>query len=77
MPQYVEIPETTLARDVSSLGLVETDYRKVDEFKNRKLQKQRALEAAAKMEELSTDVDVLKEDMSEIKSMLRKLIERG
>lgn len=77
MPQYVDIPETSLARDISSLGLVETDYRKVNEFRNRKLQQQRALETTTRMEELSEEVGTIREEMSEIKLMLQKLIERG
>lgn len=64
---YVKIVDSTLNRDMRSRGLVETDVRKAQEYK----------EKAAMMNKARTvqeEINTLKNDISEIKEMLKALI---
>jgi hypothetical protein len=67
---YVNIPDTTLLRDVNSRALIETDKTKKEEYKARSAQ----LTAQKKQQE---DINNLKSDMEEIKNLLKGLINQN
>lgn len=68
--RLVKIPNSSLARDIRSMGLVETDTKKIDEYRAKKL----LSNSINNNENLRKDVDQLKEDISSIKFMLEELI---
>ena len=67
---YINIPDTTLMRDMRSRGLIETDPSKKEEYKVRSAQ----LTASKKQQE---DINNLKSDMAEIKNLLKGLIKQN
>ena len=67
---YVNIPDTTLLRDVNSRALIETDTSKKEEYKVRSAQ----LTAQKRQQE---DINNLKSDMEEIKNLLKGLVNQN
>lgn len=61
--QTVSIPNSSLHRDIKSMGLIETDPRKIDEYRAKKL-----------MINTAKEVDSLKQDMNEIKTLLKEVL---
>ena len=53
----------SLFREIKSMGLVETDPRKIDEYKTKKL-----------LINNLKDVETLKSDVNDIKAMLREIL---
>lgn len=76
MTQYIEVKDTTLKRDVMGLGLVETDYTKAQDYKAKKAMLTKTTENIYKVEELQSEVASLKNDMSEIKQLLKDLLKK-
>lgn len=76
----VPIKDRTLQRDMHSKGLVETDLRKVEEYRTRSLMMNTA---KANQEEINnikqklSEIDSIKSDMGEIKQLLNALINKG
>lgn len=80
MSEYLPIKNSTLARDMKSLGLVETDPKKIDEYKHKKLmatsiQEQQQLKE--NVTNLQKDVESIKTGMDKIFNMLEKLVDQG
>lgn len=69
---FVEDKEN-LVRSLSSNAIINTDRSALALAKAKKLAEERKLQ---EQEQIKNDVDTLKKDMSEIKSMLALLIER-
>ena len=75
----VQIKDRTLQRDMKSKGLVETDLRKVEEYRTRSMMLNTA---KANQEEINSikeklcEIDNLKEDLSEIKTLLKSLVNK-
>jgi hypothetical protein len=67
---YVNIPDTTLMRDIKSRGLVETDISKKEDYKVRSAQ----FNAQKRQQD---DINNLKSDMEEIKNLLKGLINQN
>lgn len=67
---YVNIPDTTLLRDIKSRGLIETDTSKKEEYRVKTIQ----LNAQKKQQD---DINNLKSDMEEIKNLLKGLINQN
>jgi hypothetical protein len=72
MSQLLQVEgNTSLVRDVSSNAIVNTDYATYNEYlKN----KQIALSRKNQIEQQAGDINMLKQDMAEIKEMLTMLI---
>lgn len=68
--RYVNIPDTSLLRDINSRALIETDTSKKEEYKVRSAQ----LNAQKKQQE---DINNLKSDMEEIKKLLKGLVNQN
>lgn len=76
MIDYIPIKGSTLARDPRGLGLVETDPKKIEEHKQKKLMGTTALEQAKIKEDINTlqkDVVAIKDSMDKVLSLLEKL----
>lgn len=71
MGQLVQIPGTTLVRDISSRALINKDQHGLQEYEHK-----RNLLAAQKMEinTIKSELSSVKEDMSEIKQLLLQLL---
>jgi muconolactone delta-isomerase len=75
----IQIKDKTLQRDMQSRGLVETDLRKVEEYRTRSLMLNTA---KANQDEINTikeklgEIDNLKEDLFEIKNLLKSLVNK-
>ena len=65
----VNIPDTTLQREVHSRGLVETDKKKAEDY----LVKTRMFNKSKNLEE---EINTLKSDMKEIKDLLKGLVNK-
>lgn len=75
----VQIKDSTLQRDIKSLGLVETDLKKVDEYRARTMMMNAAKsnkEEINSIKDKLSEIDSLKSDLSEIKSLLKSLIHK-
>jgi cell shape-determining protein MreC len=74
MTQYVSIPGTTLVRDINSMGITNKDVSGLEEYKlKRKLLKTQKDE----INNMKSDIISIKEDMTELKQLIHKLIEKG
>lgn len=76
----IQIKDRTLQRDMQSKGLVETDLRKVEEYKTRSLMMNAAKsnqEEINIIKERLSEIDNIKSDMSEIKKLLSALVNKG
>jgi hypothetical protein len=70
----VQIPGTHLVRDTNSMGLINRDSSARDEyFLKRKLAETQKEE----INNIKSDIDILKSDLSEIKNLMFKLLEKG
>jgi hypothetical protein len=65
----VQTEEKDYARDLSSKALINTNVRALEEYKMRK-------EQSKKLSSFECEIQSLKDDMSEIKSLLTQLINR-
>ena len=74
---HIAIPQTTLKRDMASMGLVETDRSKAEEYRVRSKMlnaSRQAKEEINNIKQKLTVIDELQEDMREIKALLVKLV---
>lgn len=74
---HVPIKDSTLARDMNSMGIVETDLRKVAAYKDRKAMITKANDAKHEAEVLREEVNLMKNDVLDIKAMLSELLQRN
>lgn len=65
----IKVHDTSMMRDINSLGLVETDKRKIAEYQSRK-------KFAQNSKELTGRVTTMEGDIKEIKDALAILLER-
>lgn len=65
----VQIPDTSLLRDINSRGIIETDRKKAEDY----LMKSKMM---AKSKNLEEEINTLKNDMKEIKDLLKGLINK-
>lgn len=72
--QYLRVEGTKLVRDTRSGAIINQDKNGLDEYLNRR----RALESQREeINNVKSEVKVLREDITEIKSLLLKLLEKG
>jgi hypothetical protein len=72
MGQHVRIEDTSLIRDIHSKAILNTDRAGLDEYlMKREIAKKQQAEQVANKDRL----DKLENDMSEIKSLLRDIVE--
>jgi hypothetical protein len=72
--QYLKVEGTKLVRDTRSGAIINQDKNGLDEYLN----KRRALESQKnEINNVKSEVKVLREDITEIKSLLLKLLEKG
>ena len=75
----VKINDTTYQRDIRSRGIVETDHRKIDEYRTKSMMMNTAKankDEINMIKEKLADVETLKNDMSEIKNLLKSLVNK-
>lgn len=70
MTDYLPIPGTSLARDMRGLGIVETDKKKIDEYRHKKLMAMTVNE----QQKVREDIDNLQKDVSEVKSTMGTIL---
>jgi len=70
----IKVKDTTMMRDSHSLGLVETDKRKITEYKSKKRIAETATEAKSQNEELAEKVNTIEHDLKDTKALLEGLI---
>ncbi len=71
---YLRVEGTKLVRDTRSGAIINQDKNGLDEYLNRR----RALESQKEeINNIKSEVKVLREDITEIKSLLLKLLEKG
>jgi hypothetical protein len=71
---YLRVEGTKLVRDTRSGAIINQDKNGLDEYLN----KRRALESQKEeINNVKSEVKVLREDITEIKSLLLKLLEKG
>ena len=70
----VKVTGTTLIRDTGSMALINTDNESKNEYYNKlrmmKIQKE-------EINMVKTEIETIKQDMADIKSMMVKLLEKG
>ena len=72
--EYLRVEGTKLVRDTRSGAIINQDKNGLDEYLN----KRRALESQKEeINNVKSEVKVLREDITEIKSLLLKLLEKG
>lgn len=72
--EYLRVEGTKLVRDTRSGAIINQDKNGLDEYLNRR----RALESQKEeINNVKSEVKVLREDITEIKSLLLKLLEKG
>jgi hypothetical protein len=75
----IQIKDKTLQRDMRSRGIVETDLKKVEEYRTRNLMLNIT---KANKDEINTikeklgEIETLKFDIAEIKSLLKNLVDK-
>jgi len=70
----LKVNDTTLARDIQSKGLVETDRKKANAYQVQKKIAQAALQAEQSSQNLENRIDSIEVDIKDIKEMLQRLI---
>jgi hypothetical protein len=71
---YLRVEGTKLVRDTRSGAIINQDKNGLDEYLN----KRRALESQKnEINNVKSEVKVLREDITEIKNLLLKLLEKG
>ena len=71
---YLRVEGTKLIRDTRSGAIINQDKNGLDEYLN----KRRALESQKEeINNVKSEVKILREDITEIKSLLLKLLEKG
>ncbi len=71
---YLRVEGTKLVRDTRTGAIINRDKNGLDEYLN----KRRALESQKEeINNVKSEVKVLREDITEIKSLLLKLLEKG
>jgi len=71
---YLRVEGTKLVRDTRTGAIINQDKNGLDEYVN----KRRALESQKEeINNVKSEVKVLREDITEIKSLLLKLLEKG
>lgn len=70
----VQIPETTFVRDTTSMALINQDKNGLEAYV-----KQRNVLVTQKQEinKIKSDIDGIRDDMQEIKSLMMQLIDKG
>jgi hypothetical protein len=70
----VKVTGTSLIRDTNSMALINTDNESKNEYYNKlrmmKIQKE-------EINSVKTEIETIKQDMADIKSMMVKLLEKG
>ena len=70
----VKVTGTNLVRDTNSMALINTDNESKNEYYNKlrmmKIQKE-------EINMVKTEIETIKQDMADIKSMMVKLLEKG
>ena len=70
----VKVTGTNLVRDTNSMALINTDNESKNEYYNKlrmmKIQKE-------EINSVKTEIETIKQDMADIKSMMVKLLEKG
>ena len=70
----VKVTGTTLIRDTGSMALINTDSESKNEYYNKlrmmKIQRE-------EINSVKTEIETIKQDMADIKSMMVKLLEKG
>ena len=70
----VKVTGTSLIRDTNSMALINTDTESKNEYYNKlrmmKIQKE-------EINSVKTEIETIKQDMADIKSMMVKLLEKG
>jgi hypothetical protein len=70
----VKVTGTSLIRDTNSMALINTDTESKNEYYNKlrmmKIQKE-------EINSVKTEIEIIKQDMADIKSMMVKLLEKG
>jgi len=70
----VKVTGTNLIRDTNSMALINTDNESKNEYYNKlrmmKIQKE-------EINSVKTEIETIKQDMADIKSMMVKLLEKG
>lgn len=69
----VQIPGTTLFRDTESMGLVNRDSHGLEEYN---MKRRMILTQRDEINKVKTEIAGLKQDMSEIKQLLLKLMDK-
>lgn len=75
----IPILESSLQRDMRSRGLVETDRKKAEDYKLKSRMMNTAVAAHDEINSIKeklADIDSLKSDMQEIKSLLKNLVNK-
>ena len=74
MEKYLKVKsENSLVRDIDSNAIVNQDQ---DEFKNFLELSQKKYKEKKKFDDMRSDLDSLKEDMNEIKTLLRNIMDK-
>ena len=72
MKDYIKVEsDTSLARDMNTNAIINKNKSEYDKFMNISRKK---YEEKIKFNELKSDVDLLKTDISEIKSLLKQIV---
>ncbi len=75
----IQIKDKTLQRDMRSRGIVETDLKKVEEYRTRSLMLNTAKankDEINSIKEKLSEVETLKSDIAEIKSLIKSLVNK-
>lgn len=74
MEKLLQIPGTSLVRDMNSMALINKDQNGLQEY----LKKRQYLASQKdEINNIKSDINNVKEDMNEIKQLLMKLLEKG
>lgn len=70
----VQIPNSTLVRDTASMALINTDKNGLQEYYRKR---NRLAAQAAEINNMKSDINGIKEDLGELKTLLMKLLEKS
>jgi hypothetical protein len=72
--KFIRVPGTNLLRDINSMGLSNQNTSEFQEYKTRRkmLQTQRD-----EINKLKSDINIVRDELSEIKSLMLRLLDKG
>jgi len=70
----VQIPNTTLVRDTTSMALINNDKNGLQEYYR---QRNRLANQASEINTMKSDINNIKEDLGELKTLLIQLLEKS